>query len=210
MNLELWQQEFLQGTLAPTFPRAPRMSPLRVRPQRHSRRRAGATAAAPEVANSAEPPKAGACEHARRRLSQRGPGASRPGAQCGAGSEREKELGGDSPFCSLLLPSWSLLLRLDSARVPGLWPARADVSRRSPKRSIGLSGRARGRRALGERGSGPGSAPPGEGRAGRDAPRLLWPPSLAGHFPHTPIQDFLRGPSSASPACAEDQSKTWT
>lgn len=90
----------------------------------------------------------------------------------------------------MLLASWSLLLRLDSARVPGLWPARADVSRRSPKRSIGLSGRARGRRALGERGSGPGSAPPGEGRAGRDAPRLLWPPSLAGHFPHTPIQDL--------------------
>ena len=80
MNLELWQQEFfLQGTLAPTFPRAPRTSPLRVRPQRQSRRQAGAPAAAPEVANSAEPPKAGACEHARRRPSQRGPGCIPPG-----------------------------------------------------------------------------------------------------------------------------------
>lgn len=210
MNLELRQHEFLQGTLAPTFPRAPRTSPLRLRPQRHSRRRAGAPAAAPEVANSAEPPKAGACEHARRRPSPRGPGCIPPGCTMRRGKRAGEGAGGDSPFCSLLLASWSLLLRLDSARVPGLWPARADVSRRSPKRSIGLSGRARGRRALGERGSGTGSAPPGEGRAGRDAPRLLWPPSLAGHFPHTPIQDFLRGPSSASPVCAEDQSKTWT
>ena len=31
-----------------------------------------------------------------------------------------------TPFCSLFLASWSLLLRLDSARVPRLWLAREE------------------------------------------------------------------------------------
>lgn len=66
-----------------------------------------------------------------------------------AGSGRR---GRDSPFCSLSLESCNLLLRLDSARVPVLWPARADVSRRRPRRSIWLTGaRAHSRRALGKR-----------------------------------------------------------
>lgn len=88
--------------------------------------------------------------------------------------------GRDSPFCSLSLESCNLLLRLDSARVPVLWPARADVSRRRPRRSIWLTGaRAHSRRALGKRRV-RGSAQPGEGCAAVEAPGRLWQRRIAG------------------------------
>lgn len=88
--------------------------------------------------------------------------------------------GRDSPFCSLSLESCNLLLRLDSARVPVLWPARADVSRRRPRRSIWLTGaRVHSRRALGKRRL-QGSAQPGEGCAAVEAPGRLWQRRIAG------------------------------
>lgn len=89
-------------------------------------------------------------------------------------------MGRDSPFCSLSLESCNLLLRLDSARVPVLWPARADVSRRRPRRSIWLTGaRAHSRRALGKRRL-RGSAQPGEGCAAVEAPGRLWQRRITG------------------------------
>ena len=78
-----------------------------------------------------------------------GRGASRPGAQCGAGSEREKELGGthrSAPCCwraGVCCSGWTQ----PGFRVSG-WPGR------SPQRSTGLSGQVRGRRAPGKQGSG--------------------------------------------------------
>lgn len=45
------------------------------------------------------------------------------------------------PFCSLAPEKANLLLRSDSAAAPCLRPARADVSRSSPRRSIGPAGR---------------------------------------------------------------------
>lgn len=45
------------------------------------------------------------------------------------------------PFCSLAPEKTNLLLRSDSAAAPCLRPARADVSRSSPRRSIGPAGR---------------------------------------------------------------------
>lgn len=98
-------------------------------------------------------------------------------AQRDAGRGRR---GRDSPFCSLSLESCNLLLKLDSARVPVLWPARADVSRRRPRRSIWLTGaRAHSRRALGKRRL-QGSAQPGKGCAAVEAPGRLWQRRIAG------------------------------
>lgn len=98
-------------------------------------------------------------------------------AQRDAGRGRR---GRDSPFCSLSLESCNLLLRLDSARVPVLWPARADVSRRRPRRSIWLTGaRAHSRRALGKRRL-QGSVQSGEGCAAVEAPGRLWQRRIAG------------------------------
>lgn len=156
-----WQPEVLQRAFELTFKFARRRSPL-----------AGATvalrspyeslAAAPEVANLHVPSQSPG--PGTRRASARGhspqtpsePGAHHPAPRHGqrnahTARDEEGERGGrDSPFCSLVLDNWNLLLGLDSACVPG-WPARADVSRRSLKRSIWLTGaRAHSRRALGK------------------------------------------------------------
>jgi hypothetical protein len=105
------------------------------------------------------------------------PHNANPNAQRDAGRGRR---GRYSPFCSLSLESCNLLLRLDSARVPVLWPARADVSRRRPRRSIWLTGaRAHSRRALGKRRL-QGSAQPGKGCAAVEAPGRLWQQRIAG------------------------------
>lgn len=61
------------------------------------------------------------------------------------------------PFCSLAPEKTNLLLRSDSAAAPCLRPARADVSRSSPRRSIGPAGReAPAQQALAARHRGPG------------------------------------------------------
>lgn len=64
---------------------------------------------------------------------------------------------GSLPFCSLAPEKANLLLRSDSATAPCLRPARADVSRSSPRRSIGPAGRgAPAQQALAARHRGPG------------------------------------------------------
>ena len=47
-----------------------------------------------------------------------------------------------TPFCSLFPASWSLLLRLDSARVPRLWLAREEPAEEhwSERADVGLAG----------------------------------------------------------------------
>lgn len=72
---------------------------------------------------------------------------------CAGGSAAAPSL----PFCSLAPGKENLLLRSDSAAAPCLRPARADVSRSSPRRSIGPAGRgAAAEQALAERHRGPG------------------------------------------------------
>lgn len=64
---------------------------------------------------------------------------------------------GSLPFCCLVPEKTNLLLRSDSATAPCLRPARADVSRSSPRRSIGPAGRgAPAQQALAARHRGPG------------------------------------------------------
>lgn len=73
---------------------------------------------------------------------------------------------GSLPFCSLAPDKANLLLRSDSATAPCLRPARADVSRSSPRRSIGPAGRgAPAQQALAARHRGPGVSQQSPARA---------------------------------------------
>lgn len=82
-----------------------------------------------------------------------GPGSPPRRPLCAGGSAPAPPL----PFCSLAPGKANLLPRSDSATAPCLRPARADVSRSSPRRSIGPAGRgAAAEQALAERHRGPG------------------------------------------------------
>lgn len=111
------------------------------------------TPAAPQPA-----PRAGELHSAPRRPGARPPGPPHhhpcPGLRGGGGSCCCRS---SLPFCSLAPEKANLLLRSDSAAAPCLRPARADVSRSSPRRSIGPAGRgAAAQQALAARHRGPG------------------------------------------------------